>query len=121
MPVDISVTTVKRSGRKLAVSILRNATARVQPEEKLRWAENFYEQVLEKALKDLVVFNLDGEFEYVNPQGVDDPRRCGSGSLATPTSNIAGSRTFPRRWLGAGIRRLRRPLEKRERSDSRKR
>ncbi|WP_263786907.1 PAS domain S-box protein [Salinibacter grassmerensis] len=55
------------------VSVQRDVTEERQRQEELRNTKNFYEQILDEAPIDLAVFNLDAEFQYVNPESVGDP------------------------------------------------
>ncbi len=69
-PQELTLATIEDGG---IICIVRDITARRRAEEELRSTKNFYEQILEKAMKDLTVFSPEGEFEYVNPQSVEDP------------------------------------------------
>ncbi|WP_263785192.1 PAS domain S-box protein [Salinibacter grassmerensis] len=55
------------------VCVVRDITARKEDERKLRSTKQYYEQILEKAVKDLAVFKPDGRYEFVNKQSVKDP------------------------------------------------
>ncbi|WP_347710966.1 PAS domain S-box protein [Salinibacter sp.] len=55
------------------VCVVRDITARKEDERELRSTKQYYEQILEKAVKDLAVFKPDGRYEFVNKQSIADP------------------------------------------------
>ncbi len=55
------------------VCVVRDITARKEDERELRSTKQYYEQILEKAVKDLAVFTPDGRYEFVNKQSIADP------------------------------------------------
>jgi PAS domain S-box-containing protein len=44
-------------------------------EERLRETRDFYRQVLDQLPTELAIFDPEGRFEYVNPEGIGDPER----------------------------------------------